>query len=635
MCGIAGFLRQAVPDHDAERVLARMLDAIAHRGPDGSGVFIDDHVAVGASRLAIVDPAGGAQPCRDSSGRYVLVFNGEAYNHRALRDELASAGCVFRGRGDTEVVAQAWARWGPACLSRINGPFAFALWDALERRLFLARDRFGKRPLYWAQQGGGLLFASEIKSLVPALAQRPSFDPAALATIFGTWTPLPDQSCFTGIRQVPPGMYLEWAAGVPALRRHATLDLSPSPEPRAEDLPRQIRERLEHAVSLRLDADVEVGVYLSGGVDSSAIASIAARAAPGLQTFSVEFADAAYDESAAQRAAVTHLGTRHSALTITGRDLVEAFPAAVRHAEVPSFRTAFVPMYLLSRHARDHGVRAVLTGEGADEVFFGYSIFRDTTLRLSWADLGVEEKRERLGRLYPELAHFGASHTTQLMGLFQQYAVERVPGLFSHEMRLQNGRFAARLLAERADPSAGLSAYLADRSDFWPLDPLRRAQWLEFETLLAGYLLSTQGDRMSLAHGVENRCPFLDPDVVALGRAIDLERGDERDIEKATLRAAFADSLPPAVLGRRKHPYRAPGVAAFQRHRPDYLEAVLSEGELARVGLLDVRFASRLARKVLSSPLDQVSTQEEQAFCLLLSTVLLHRFFVEGREEAT
>ncbi|HEX6100180.1 MAG TPA: asparagine synthase (glutamine-hydrolyzing) [Thermoanaerobaculia bacterium] len=633
MCGVAGFLRESVPV-DAERTLSRMLNAIAHRGPDGCRTVVDRQVAFGACRLAIVDPAGGAQPMRDPSGRYLLAFNGEAYNHRALRSELSAQGCTFRGDGDTEVVLHAWARWGPACLPRLNGPFALALWDALDQRLFLARDRFGKRPLFWTPQRGGLLFASEIKGLLPALAQRPSFDPEALATIFGTWTPLPGQSCFKDVRQVPPGTYLEWGTGGAELRRYATLDLSPSSDPSPEDLPQRIREQLERAVALRLDADVEVGVYLSGGIDSSAIASIASRLSPGIQTFSVEFTDAIYDESAPQRAAVSHLGTRHSALTISDRDLVDAFPAAVFHAEVPSFRTAFVPMYLLSRHARAHGVYAVLTGEGADEVFFGYSIFRDTILRAVWADLGLEERRERLGRLYPELAHFGAAHSSQLMGLFQQYSVERLPGLLSHEMRLQNGRFATRLLASEADPAAGLLAYIAERPDFWRLDAPRRAQWLEFETLLAGYLLSTQGDRMSLAHGVENRCPFLDPEVVALGRAIDLERGDERDTEKATVRAAFADSLPPAILGRRKHPYRAPGVAAFQRHRPEYLEIVLSEAELSRVDVLDARFAGRLARKVLSSPIEQISTQEEQAFCLLLSTVLLHRFFVRGMEAA-
>jgi asparagine synthase (glutamine-hydrolysing) len=322
-----------------------------------------------------------------------------------------------------------------------------------------------------------------------------------------------------------------------------------------------------------------------------------------------------------------HLGTAHEALPVTADDIVSAFPDAVYHAEIPAFRTAFVPMYLLSRRVRDAGIKTILSGEGADEVFLGYGLFRETMLRRQWHDLDVEDRKRRIALLNPYLGHFSPEHHGHLLGLYQQYTEERMPGLFSHEMRLQNGRFATRLLRDApAEPLAPLYDLIAQTPGYDAFSDIEKAQWLEFRTLLAGYLLSTQGERMGLAHGVENRCPFLDPGVVGLAGAVNL-RFDGGWLEKDVLKRAFPE-LPASVRERHKHPYRAPDSAAFVAGRPDYLDALVSEAELSRIDAIEPRFAEALVRKILTQPPERIGLRENQAFIYLLSFVLLYRRFV-------
>lgn len=634
MCGIVGFLDPRLASDDRPAALLAMLGAIGHRGPDGIGYVLDDRCGLGTTRLAIIDREAGTQPMSDPSGRWWLAYNGEVYNYLELRTELEAEGCRFVTRSDTEVVLQAWLHWGPDCLPRFDGGFAFALYDRLSGRLVLARDRFGKRPLYYVQRGGELWFGSEMKAFfhLPGFAFEQ--DPAQLASILAQWTPLPDQSGFKEIRGLPMGEWLSLEDGRLERHRYDTLDfrsdLAVGSEAEALEL---IRERLREAVALRLRSDVEVGVYLSGGIDSAIVALLARDVTRHpLSTFSVTFEDAAYDESPEQRELASFLGTRHRAQSIGHADLAEACPAAVFHAEVPAFRSAFIPMFLLSRLTREAGIKVILSGEGADEAFLGYDLFKETLLRRQWDSLDEAVRRERLGRLYPHLAHYGPSDLAAITGLYQQFSQERMPGLFSHELRFQNGRFSTRLLGQPGEPFAALEALVAAEPGFGSLTDVQKAQWLEYRTLLPGYLLSTQGERMSLAHGVENRCPFLDPAVLEAASATNL-RFDDGFEEKRLLRRAFAGRLPASIVGKRKFPYRAPDSAAFASTRPDYLEAVLSEAELARLPFLDPRFARRLADKVLTRPAAEIGTKEDQAFLFLLSTALLNRFFV-AREGA-
>lgn len=629
MCGIAGFLDAGRAPAGSPTLIQAMLGHIGHRGPDGLGCVVDDRGALGTARLAIIDPEGAAQPMADASGRYWLCYNGEVYNYIELRAELEARGVRFATDSDTEVVLQAWLHWGPDCLPRFNGGFAFALYDSLTGALVLARDRFGKRPLFLLRRGDALYFASEMKAFLAVPDFSFEQDPAQLASILATWTPLPDQTGFHGIASLPMGEWLEFSGGEERRHRYDILDFTVHDAPADEVSGRaRIRKALEEATKLRLRASVEVGVYLSGGVDSAIVAMLAARHAPKrLSTFSVAFADAAFDESAEQLEMAAFLGSDHHMLRIESGHMAQACPAAVFHAEVPAFRSAFIPMYLLGELTRANGIKVVLSGEGADEAFLGYDLFKETMLRRAWPQMDEAQRREKVAGLYPHLGHYGGDDLAAMTGLYQQFAQERMPGLFSHEMRFQNGRFATRLLQQAGDPFAPLAALVAAEPGYAGLDDVRKAQWLEYRTLLSGYLLSTQGERMSLAHGVENRCPFLDMGVVAAANATNL-RFDDGFREKRMLREAFRADLPPRIVAKRKFPYRAPDSAAFAATRPDYLELLLSDGELAKLPFLDARFARRLTDKVMTRPGAEIGTKEDQAFMFLLSIVLLHHQFV-------
>ncbi|MCC1493269.1 asparagine synthase (glutamine-hydrolyzing) [Cognatishimia sp. F0-27] len=618
------------PTPDPETLVA-MLGRIGHRGPDEAGYAIDDGAALGNVRLSILDLAHGQQPMADAQDRFWITYNGEIYNYIELRDALIDEGARFRTTCDTEVLLAAWRHWGVDCLSRLNGSFAFALWDRETRELVLARDRFGKRPLFWMRHHGRLWFASEMKAFLEVPGFRFSPDRAQIASILACWTPLPEQTAWQGVRALPMGhvMRLRPDAQV-TCEPYAALDFeTDATVAHVDDAVALIRARVRQAVTMRLRSDVPVGVYLSGGLDSAIVAQIAAEhSGYPLSTFSVEFEDAHLDEAPYQKLMSDRLDSTHEALRITPRDVCDAFPAALYHAEVPVFRTAFVPMYLLSRRVQGAGIKTVLSGEGADEVFLGYSLFREVLLRRTWDTLSPEERKTRIAGLNPYLGHFSDATHGPLMGLYQNYLKESLPGLFSHEIRFQNGRFALRLLAgETEDAFAPLVALAADAPEFDGLTPVEKAQWLEFKTLLSGYLLSTQGERMGLAHSVENRCPFLDPSVVRLARAVNL-RFDGGWTEKGLLKQAFPE-VPTEILNRHKHPYRAPDSASFVAERPDYMELLLSEAELAKDPLIDTRFATALVRKITTQPPERISVRENQAFVYLLSHSLLQRQFAE------
>lgn len=632
MCGIAGLVHTRTACADLPTTIGAMLGRIGHRGPDGLGAVFGDDWALGNARLAIIDPKDGHQPISDETGRFWLCYNGEIYNYRELRPELEALGAVFRSQCDTEVLLAAWLHWGKDCLARLNGGFAFALYDRAEKRLVLARDRFGKRPLFYALHDGGLLFASEMKAFLAVPGFSFAQDPAQLAAIYGQWTPLPEQTGFVGIQALALGQVMEFHAGHLSRHLYAPLlfDHGAAPASEAEAMA-MIRQHLTEAVALRLRSDVEVGVYLSGGIDSAIVArlvgDISGRAPA---TFSVAFDDASLDESSEQMQVAQALGTRHHSLRIQASDIAAACPAAVYHAEMPAFRSAFVPMYLLSGLTRDHAIKVILSGEGADEAFLGYDLFKETLLRRAWESMDDDTRRARLGRLYPHLDHYGPQDMAALTGLYQQFSTEHMPGLFSHELRFQNGRFSARLIKGAGDPFAAITALIAEHPQTKDFSPVEQAQWLEYQTLLPGYLLSTQGDRPALAHGVENRCPFLDPNVFALASRLNLQFDDGFD-EKRLLRQAFAGLLPDSVVNKRKFPYRAPDGAAFAAANPDYLDMLRSESELAKLPFMDGGFAKRLTTKVLTKPAAEISTKENQTFMFLLSTMLLHRFFVEGQ----
>src|SRR5690606_16538526 len=357
MCGIAGFAGPDVRPDEVRAPLERMIHALAHRGPDGYGWHLDDGVALAHARLSIIDLATGDQPIRNEEGTVWTVLNGEIFNYVELRRELEAQGHRFYTQSDTEVIVHLYERDGDDFVNHLNGQFAIALWDAPRRRLVLARDRTGIRPLYHASARGRTWFASEPAALLSVLPGLAQLDPLGLAQSLAWWAPLDPTTIYAGIESLPPGHVLAIEDdGRRRLRQYWDWSFPPGPDTRAHRYPggfeaavRELRERLVDAVRLQLRADVPVGAYLSGGLDSSGIvALIRGFTDTPVRTFSVAFEDGEFDESGHQQAMVRHLGTEHTTVHCTRRDIGEAFPRMIRHVQAPVLRTAAVPLMLLS-----------------------------------------------------------------------------------------------------------------------------------------------------------------------------------------------------------------------------------------------------------------------------------------------
>ncbi|RFP80173.1 asparagine synthase (glutamine-hydrolyzing) [Hydrogenophaga borbori] len=643
MCGIAGLFSPRQPPRREE--LAAMARALHHRGPDGQGVWHDGPIGLAHARLAIIDLDGGAQPMASADGRVQLVFNGEIFNYIELRAELRALGRHFRTDSDTEVLLQAYQAWGDGFLSRLNGQFAIGLWDAERQRLLLARDGVGIRPLFWTRMGERLAFASEAKALFALPAVPRALDPAGLAASLGWWAPLAPRTAFDGIHCLPPGHRLVVDAAGEHLSRWWDWDF-PDSDPFApvdEDaLADQLHALLVDAVRLQLRADVPVGAYLSGGLDSSILTTIIRRHTDTpLRCFSLTFDEAEYDESAHQRLMVRHLDTRHSAIGCGRADIAAAFARSVWHAETPLVRTAPAPMLRLADSVRAAGYKVVLTGEGADEVFGGYDLFKEAKIRRFVARLPGSARRARaVERLYPWMARSpGGAHNVLAQRFFTDSRVPDGDPGFAHQTRLASTRRAwafftpewqHRLAAH--EPAAQWRARVPEAFAHW--QPLARDQYTEAHTLMSGYLLAAQGDRMAMAASIEGRYPFLDPRVIAFAAALPPRLKMRGLREKLLLRQAFARELPPAIGQRTKQPYRSPDSASFfEDGQPlPWVRELLSEGSLREAGLFDAPAVARLSAKCAAGR--AIGFADNMAFVGVLSTQLLHRQFVRAEAPA-
>lgn len=632
MCGIAGIVRPSSRLPVDEVALLRMARAIRHRGPDGFGLCLDDGAGLVSARLSIVDLESGWQPLRSGPGGGVLVYNGEVYNHPELRAELRSSGVEFRTRSDTEVLQALLERDGVAGLDRVNGQFAFAWWEADARRLTLARDRFGVRPLHYAiDQQGSLVFGSEAKALFASGEIEATTDPEGLDDVFTLWAPQSPRTSFAGVSQVEPGGLLVWERGEIVERRRWW---SPNPE-RQPDPGLELDALLRDSVNLRLRADVPVGAYLSGGLDSSLISALAQVEQQGeLTTFSVAFDDPDYDERAYQETVAAAIGTHHHVLEVGSADIAEAFPEVIRHTETPLVRTAPVPLYLLAGEVRDHDLKVIATGEGADELFWGYDLFKEVAIRdLHQRD--PERALEMLGGLYP---HLGSTSARRGPG-WARFLLETGAGddpLGSHLTRAAaTGAVKAFYGDAMADALGKDDSLERVRSrlpaGFEDWGRLERAAWLEVTTLLEPYLLSAQGDRVSLAHGVEGRYPFLDHRVYERSVALPPEAKltDVRD--KVALRKLADEVLPPEIAARGKQPYRAPEVTPFfGSEAPGWVSEALSPAALEKAGIWDEARVGRLVRRCREGRARGV--REGMAAVGVLSTQLWHEAFIGARE---
>lgn len=640
MCGIVGFTT-ARCDASLERErryggrLRAMTATLRHRGPDAQCAVLRDGAALGHTRLSIVDPAGGAQPMSDPNGRVTLVFHGEVFNYRELRASL-SDGYAFRTSSDTEVVLASYLTKGIRCVDDFIGQFAFAVHDARTSALWLARDRVGIAPLHYARTPEGLAFASEAKALFASGWVTPSIDQIALKQTLQLWSPVEPRTLFEGVSQLPAGCVARWVDGRLDVTRYWDADLGVEARADLDDAAatRALGDLLVNAIDLRLRADVPVAAYLSGGLDSSLIAAIAqARLGGGLRTYSVAFADRAFDERAYQDEVARGLRTEHRTTEVTSRDIGRVLPDVVEHAEQTLLRSAPGPLYRLSALVRDDDTKVVLTGEGADEIFLGYDLFRETRIRQFWARQPTSRARPALlRRLYPYLPV--SEQGDEALAQFFSVAIDRPSDVvFSHLPRWaasgRNARFLSAAFAERTaeeDPVSSLIASLPARVHRWR--PLARAQYLEMRTLLTGYLLSAQGDRMLMAHSVEGRYPFLDHRLIEFAAALPEGMKLRGLAEKWLLKRYAAPFIPPRVLRRRKYPYRAPVASALTgAAAPPWARELLSSEAVRARGIFDAAKVERLLAK-LARQTTPPSESDSQAVMAVATTQLLAERFV-------
>jgi asparagine synthase (glutamine-hydrolysing) len=633
MCGFAGFVGEACGVEGRQALLSAMAHAIEHRGPDGRGVWSAPGIGLSHVRLSIVGLADGQQPMSTADGRYTIAFNGEIFNYVELRDELKARGVTFRTGSDTEVLLQLYATHGEACLERLNGDFSFAVWDAYERRLMLARDRMGVRPLFYTEHQGTLYFASEVKALLTVPGIEAELDPFALDQIFTLWAPIAPRTAFRDIFELEPGQMLVRQGGANRLSQYWTMDFPDAGDTEGADRAdsgEELRALLADAVRLRMRADVPVGSYLSGGLDSSLITALAAPMAPGgLNTFSVTFDSAEHDESRFQREVATAIGTRHHSIASTPDAIAASFPDIVRFAERPILRTAPAPLYTLAGLVRENGMKVVLTGEGADEIFAGYDIFREAKVRRFCARQPGSKIRPHLfRRLYPYLPGLKQQSAEYLSAFFGAGSIDPADPLFSHRPRMKNTAaakifYSADLRETLAsyDAAEELAARLPERFGRW--HPLHQAQYLEARLLLPGYILSSQGDRMAMAHGIEGRFPFLDHRLVEFACRLSPDAKLRGLREKHILREAGRDLLPTSVTERQKQPYRAPDSSSFTGpNTPEqpYVAEMFSDRTIAEAGLFNPLAVSKLHRKCRTQ--NVAGFRDNAAFVGVLSTQL-------------
>ena len=557
MCGIAGYAttRQLV---EASAGLRRMATAIAHRGPDDHGFFEtvarSDDLAIGLAhrRLAIIDITTGHQPLSNEDGSIQIVFNGEIYNFRELRAELCAYGHRFATRSDTETIVHAYEQWGVDCVNHLRGMFAFALWDGAQERLLLARDRFGKKPLFLWERDGVLLFASEIKALLAFPGVVATVDKAALWDYFAyRYVPAP-ATLFSGIRKLPPGSYGIWQAGrFVATNYYELPDRSPRQTSRPVLAPvAEFARLLEDSVCSRMLADVPFGAFLSGGLDSSTVVALMCRhSSQRVKTFSVGFGDSLLSELAYARTVATAFDTEHHELTITHRDVLDQLPALVRYRDAPVAEPSDVPVYLLAREAR-RSVKMVLTGEGADEVLGGYP--KHVCERYATGYLRLPPVvRRRLEVLMAGLPIRFRRASTAVSALALGRWTDRMPRWFGAVSPSEQ-----RELLKLQPPTADCSPLEA----MVPLagnSTLRAVLYFDQVSWLPDNLLE-RGDRMTMAASLEARMPFMDHALAEYVATLPDHWRVRRLTTKYILRAAASALLPRSILERPKIGFRVP-----------------------------------------------------------------------------
>jgi asparagine synthase (glutamine-hydrolysing) len=598
MCGIAGLVSSEPLDPDAPLRVARMRDVITHRGPDDCGMYCDAQAVLGHRRLSIVDLRNGQQPLSNERRDVWVTFNGEIYNHADVRHELEARGHTYRTRSDTETIVHAYEEWGDDCVDRFNGMFAFAIWDENRRRLLLARDRLGIKPLYWARCGEQLVFGSEIKAIFASGLIEPEAHLSALPEFFGTRATSGAKTLYKGVLKLLPGHRLVYEHGNVRVTQYWDV---PVGEPRGAvntaGVVAEFKHRLTESVRRQLMSDVPLGVFLSGGLDSSAIAATMAglRGQP-IETFSVAFEEQAYSELSYSRTVSDAIGATRHEVVVGEADFFDALPKLVWHEDEPIAHPSSVPLYFLSSLARRH-VTVVLTGEGSDELLAGYG--RYPRITWNWRAAGVYERavpgsvRSAIARrLVPSLPESLARYARR------SFLADRSP-----EAMVFDSFGAVRLAEQLALVSPALresvtagQAYAASLAYFdrpgKTSTLLDRLLYADIKTYLVELLMKQ--DQMSMAASIESRVPFLDHTLVEFAARLPDTWKLSGWTTKRVLREAMKSVLPPAILNRPKMGFPVP-LRAWTRGRwRTVVSDVLLDRRSRERGIIDPPAVARL-----------------------------------------
>jgi asparagine synthase (glutamine-hydrolysing) len=603
MCGIAGIVSHDGLARDAKRRAIRMRDVITHRGPDDAGVHADGFAVLAHRRLSIVDLSTGQQPLCNEDGSVWVSYNGEIYNHADVRRDLEARGHRYRSRSDTETIVHAYEEWGDECVHRFRGMFAFAVWDAPRRRLLLVRDRLGVKPLYWTRIGTQLLFGSEIKAILASDLVRAEANEPALPELLSTRYTSGTRTLFRGIEKLLPGHRLVFQHGTVNITKYWDVPVGQQDSSAA---PRKVvtefRRLLEESVRLRLMSDVPLGMFLSGGIDSSAIAAIMARQIDRpLQTFSVAFKDRAFNELEYARQVARSIGADSHEIVIDDRDFFEALPRLVWHEDEPIAHPSSVPLYFVSSLARQH-VKVVLTGEGSDELLAGYGKY--PRIALNWHAGGIYERMvprairqaiaNRIVSRLPDPLHRYARRSFLAMDrsaeamFLDNFAAVRL----ADQQRLLSPDF--RSMATRVAAFAAPMAYFDAPNGASTL--LDRLLYADIKTYLVELLMKQ--DQMSMATSIESRVPFLDHKLVEFAARLPDSWKLRGLTTKRVLREAMQSLLPPSILNRPKMGFPVPFGRWLRSGQPwaDVVGAVLLDRRSRERGIIDSAAVEQLLR---------------------------------------
>ncbi len=609
MCAIAGFLDLRLDAQKKENLLRRMAAVQAHRGPDGEGFFTDGNVGLAHRRLSIVGGPGGEQPLFNEDRSIAVVANGEFFDHVEQRRMLEARGHQFRTNSDCEILVHLWEDHGEEMLGRLKGQFAFALWDRKRSILFLARDRVGIVPLHWTCVGGQFLFSSEVKGLLVSGVVPIEADFRGIDHVFSFIGQPSERTCFRGISSLLPGHSLTLRPGrVTGVqpRQYWDLefpDMGQEYDPGRRVVVEEFGSRLQEAVDERLRADVPVGAYLSGGIDSSTVLRLAGNSKGGgsVPSFTIEIPTPGLNELEGAREVAALSSSKQHVVTCSANVIGEVYPSLIKACDAPVMDTSCAALFCLAGQVNNHGYKAVLTGEGADEGLAGYPWFKVNRL-ISLLDRGRMRPSNLIRRVVGKMSGRKVSWKESSKYQNQLGSSNATADVYSLLQRGRSTLYSGEMWRSLGDYSP-LEDIKINTEKMKRWHPLNQSLYLGYKTILPGLLLNQKGDRPAMSHSVETRYPFLDEEVIDFCARLHPKwklRGLTRD--KHVLREFASDLLPPAITNRRKHMFRAPFASTFFASPPEYVRQLMSNESLAKTGYFSIPNIRELCREYERAP---------------------------------